>query len=230
MLKNNRFLPTITTTDKNHFRKLAEVKELGLEEICLFPTTIAYEERKSLYRELEKTRVKKIPLVHLREDFKVEEIEYFSIRYQTEIFNTHPAEQSPIPPEWLKYKKRIYIENTLYAWDKKEVQNFGGICLDFAHLEDTRRLRREIYQKNLEIIGRFFCGCGHLSGVNNEKKYSRKFGVEYYSDHLFRDYSDFDFLKKYPKKYFPEIIALELENPIKEQLKLSEYLEKKLNL
>jgi hypothetical protein len=38
--------------------------------------------------------------------------------------------------------------------------------------------------------------------------------------------ADFDYLKNYPRKYFPPIIALELENSLKEQLQAKEYIEK----
>jgi len=38
------------------------------------------------------------------------------------------------------------------------------------------------------------------------------------------DFSELDYLRKYPKDYFSSLIALELENTIKEQLKAKEYI------
>ena len=228
-MQRRKILPTVVTTDGNHLKKLKEVNQLGLAEVCFFPTCLNLEERKNFYLLLEKSCLKKIPLVHLKDDFKLWEIEYFLKRFRTEVFNTHTSLQYPIPQEWLKCKDKIYIENTIFPWEAKELKKFGGICLDFSHLEDARLLRREIYEANIKLLDEHSCGCAHISAVKKDLKHNEEWDLDYYGDHYFETLSEFDYLKNYPEKYFPEIIAIELENPIKEQLKVKEYLEKMLN-
>ncbi|HOZ37095.1 MAG TPA: hypothetical protein PLR18_04705 [bacterium] len=59
--------PSITTITPGGWReKLEEIKQLGIEEFCLFPTMMDGPERKELYEELKKMKIKKIPLVHLK--------------------------------------------------------------------------------------------------------------------------------------------------------------------
>ena len=62
---------TSARRDKGHWKKqLQEINQLGIKEIALFPTTLKPKARKNLYKELEKSCIKKIKLVHLRdEDF-----------------------------------------------------------------------------------------------------------------------------------------------------------------
>lgn len=229
-MEKRKIYPTIVTTDGKHLEKLKEVNMLGLEEVCVFLTGLSPQERKDFYKELEKSSIRKIPLVHLKEDFKLWEIEYFSKTYQTEVFNTHTSRQYPIPQEWFKHKERIYIENTIYPWDGEELEKFAGVCLDFSHLEDARLLRKKIYEVNIKLLDIHSCGCAHISAIKKDLEYSKKWNLDYRSDHLFGDLSEFDYLKNYPKKYFPEIMALELENSIEEQLKAKEYIERILSL
>lgn len=228
-MKKRKILPTIVTTDKKHFLKLKEVEKLGLEEVCFFPTNLKKEERKKFYLKLEKSSLRKIPFVHLRSDMELWELEYFIDTFGTEIFNTHSGFDFPISKEWLKYNEIIYIENTISFWDKEELKNFGGICIDFSHLEDARLIRKDIYNKNIKIIEEFPCSCAHISAIKKKAKYSPEFKINYYNDHYFNQLSEFDYLKNYPKKYFSKIIALELENSIEEQLKAKQYIEKLLN-
>ena len=230
IMEKRKIFPSITTTDGNHLDKLKEVNRLRLEEVCFFPTCLNPKERKNFYPLLEKSRLRKIPLVHLKDDFKLWEIEYYLKNFQTEVFNAHTSLEFPIPQEWLKYKDKIYIENTVSAWDKEELEKFAGVCLDFSHLEDARLLRKEIYEVNIKLLDKHSCGCGHISAVSKNPMYSKEYNINYYSIHYFEALSEFDYLKNYPKKYFPQIIALELENSIKEQLKAKEYIERILDL
>ena len=43
--------------------------------------------------------------------------------------------------------------------------------------------------------------------------------------HVLESFSEMDYLKNYPQEYFPEYMAIELENSLAEQLKIKEYLE-----
>jgi len=224
-----KLLPTITTiTGSNWKDKINEVRELRLEEIALFPTCLNKEQRKTLYSLLKQTSVKRIPFVHLRTDMDVEELEYLVKEYDVSVFNVHSEKEYPIPREWLvKFRELICIENTHTPLDENEIKNFGGICLDLAHLENLRILEPEKYAEQMEIINKFPIKCNHISVIKkdfsfvDEKK--RKLA---YDSHFMDNVFELDYLKNYSKKYFSEYCAIELENSISEQLEAIEYIKK----
>lgn len=223
--KKRKVFLSITTTDGKHLEKLKEVNKLGVVEVCVFLTGLGSQKRKDFYKELEKSSIRKIPLVHLRTDMDLEEIGYFVNNFQTEAFNNHSFHHYSLIYDWSKYREKIFLESSIYGYYKEEVEKFGGICIDFAHAEDDRLIRPDFYQKEIEFIEKYHCGCAHLSGIKREAIWEEERDGMTYHDHRFKDLSEFDYLKKYPKEYFPEIIALELENSIKEQLKAKKYIE-----
>ena len=201
---------------------------MGIKELCFFPTALEKEERKKACQALEKSKIKSIPFVHLRHDMEPEEAEFFIRRFRTKVFNIHSSSVF-LSEKWRRYRKIIYIENTVFVWQEEELKNFAGVCLDFSHLEDFRLTKREIYGGNIKILEKYPCGCGHISAVSSTPKYSAEFDLNYYSEHHFESLADFDYLKNYPRKYFPPIIALELENSLEEQLRVKRYIEKIIN-
>lgn len=221
-----KIFPTIVTTDGKHLEKLEEVNKLGLVEVCVFLTGLGSQKRKDFYKELKKSSIRKIPLVHLRTDVELEELDYFVNNFQTEAFNSHSFHHYPLIYDWSKYKEKIFLENRLFCFYKEEVEKFGGICIDFTHIEDDRLTRPDFYQKEIEFIEKYYCGCAHISEIKKEAIWEEEKNKVTYHNHMFKELSEFDYLKKYPKKYFSQIMALELENSIKEQLKAKVYIEK----
>jgi hypothetical protein len=223
-----KIFPTIVTTAYNHsfsnyLEKIKEADVLGIRELCFFPTALEKEERKKAYQALGKSKIRKIPFVHLRHDTEPEEVEFFIKRFGTKVFNIHFSPHF-LSEEWSKYRKKIYLENTVYPWKEEEIKNFAGVCLDFSHLEDFRLLYPAGFRENIRILEKYPCGCGHISAVNSNPKYAAEFDLNYYSQHYFESLADFDYLKNYPRKYFPPIIALELENSLEEQLEARDYI------
>ncbi len=221
-----QILPTITTITPGAWReKVKEVKRLKLKEVALFPTCLNQAERKELYQLLEEANIKSIPLVHLRSDMEIWELDYLVQHYQTKVFNTHPAREYPIPADWGKYKNLIYIENTYEPFDEEEIGEFGGICLDFSHLENNRLFRKETYEHNIKIIEKYPCGCNHVSPAKDSAFLNKEArNRENQHPHFLKNLSGLDYLKQYPLSYFSSWVALELENTIGEQLKAKEYI------
>ncbi|MDP3990855.1 MAG: hypothetical protein Q8P63_00980 [Candidatus Nealsonbacteria bacterium] len=221
---NMQIFPTITTKTKSGWKsKVEEVRILKLKEVSVFLSCLLPQERKELYQALKKTKVQKIPLVHLRDDVELWELDYLREHYQTAIFNTHSGREFPFKNNLDKYKKEIYIENAYYSFDEEELKEFAGICLDFSHLENDRLLRPEIYQQDIKLIEKYPLGCGHISAINSMTNMDKE-GSAWRCSHFFENLFEFDYLKRYPLKYFPSIIAIELENSIKDQLKVKEYI------
>ncbi len=220
-----KILPAITTKTKSAWRdKVKEVKDLGLKEVALFPTCLKQEERKQLYQLLKQTKVERIPFVHIRNDMEPWEMDYLIEHYQTEVFNTHTEREFPFLYNLDKYKKTIYIENCLYPFDEKELQEFGGICLDFSHLENARVFQPARYQQNIKLIEKYPVGCSHISPAKNFPMLNKKDKAFPEEPHYLNDLSELDYLKRYPLEYFGPLTALEFENNIRLQLKAKEYI------
>ncbi len=221
--KNRRIFPSITTTpDSDWKEKIEEVIRLGLKEVSLFLTFLRKSERKELYKLLERTKIEKIPLVHLRSDMDLKELDYLKENYKTEVFNTHTERRYPFLYNIDKYRDIIYIENSSLPLDEKEIKNFAGVCLDMAHLENKRLLDREMYKKEVEVIEKYPCGCNHISCIK-KTPFKDKDKLKYDS-HLLEDLSEFDYLKRMSTEYFSPLLNIELVNSIEEQLKARDYI------
>lgn len=227
-----KILLGLTTTKKSDWRgKVKEVDELGLTEIALFLTCLEVGKRKELYKLLEKTNLKEIPLVHLRDDFKKWEFDYLIKRFKTRVFNTH---FDRLDEEFLRncwnYKKMIYLENNhdfslgMVKW----LESFAGFCFDASHFEDYALIQKLPNHKNLpKYLKKYKIGCSHISAVRKKPFFiNEKEGrLAYYNSHYLRDLSELDYVKKYIR-YLSPICAVELENSFKEQLKAKKYIEK----
>ncbi|MBI2450663.1 MAG: hypothetical protein HYV47_03990 [Candidatus Nealsonbacteria bacterium] len=217
-------LPAITTIF-DWQSKVEEIKKIGLEEVALFPTCLNPRERGKLYDLLKGTKIKKIPFVHLRSDMAKDEIYYLIKNYHTRVFNMHTKREYPYPPDCQEYRDMIYIENTYDPFDEKEIQEFAGICLDFAHLANSKIFKSDMYSHNIKLIEKYGCGCNHVAPAKNYSIFEKEVKLsEGQHAHILDNLSELDYLKEFPKKYFGKFVALELENSIKEQLEAKNYI------
>lgn len=223
-------LPTVTSFHEaglGDWRdKFKEIDLLGLEKVAVFVTTIGFDERQELYRALENTKLEEIPFVHIRSDMHSEELEYFINHWKTKVFNFHLLSEFPLEYDLSKYFFKICIENTYAPILEKDLAGFGGLCLDFSHMEDARRSFLDLYKAWQETFASFPIGCGHISAIREEAWFDKRGSGSRHSYHRFEALSDFDYLKNFSPSQFPPVIALELENPLAEQLKAKEYVEK----
>ncbi|MFH1255086.1 MAG: hypothetical protein V1667_01280 [bacterium] len=231
---NKKILASLTTITPGLWRKKAEeINELGLEEIALFLTGLNVGARKELYGILEKTKLKNIPHVHLRDDMDVWELEYLESRFNAAVFNIH-GKNSAHPFDLLKLKKylpKIYIENQDYVPDREELKKTAGFCVDFSHWQDGIMLKRKNYDANMrQAIKNFSVGCSHISAVGKKVIENRdvvfnEIVYRDYSKHIFDNLEEFDYIANF-LDFLPDLISLELENSLAEQLKAKKYLEK----
>lgn len=224
------FLLGLTTTPGSDWHeKVTEIDKFDIEQIALFPTCLNSQKRQEIYGLLEKSKVKSIPHVHLRnEDMGRAEIEYLRDRFDSTLFNIHAT---PSALDYLDLSKDIagigiYIENSGMIPDyfEKLVKASSGICFDFAHCEDHYYIGKEKeYRPFVEMIDKYNIGCCHISAVGREK--SLEFdGDMRFSKHHFDNLDELDYIKRYVK-YLPEYASLELENSFSDQLEAKKYLE-----
>lgn len=221
-----KILPAITTIF-DWREKIEEVKSLGLEEVALFLTFVNPKERQEIFNLLKSAKVSSIPFVHLRSDHLPGELDYLIKNYHTKVFNIHTKKEYPYPADYEQYKDMIYIENTYEPLDEEEVEEFAGICLDLSHLESDRLFRPAIYKHNIGMIEKYGCGCNHIGPAKNNFSLIERREIKYLKNqhpHFLKNLSELDYLRNYPKNYFSEFAALEMENDIKEQLEAKDYI------
>jgi hypothetical protein len=221
MQKIVNIYPTITTM-KNWREKIIEADELGLTEVCFFPTSLTPLERKEAWQMLESTSIKYIPLVHLRHDTEIFEIEYYIRRFGTKFFNIHSQENGDFKQknDLSKYKQIICIENTLSPISDNELDNWAGLCLDASHMESMKLKNNPVHKLWLKMLKKHFPKVAHLSATRKESG-----NTDHYSFHVMKKLTDYNYVKRY-NEYLPEICAIEIENSISEQLEIKKYLEK----
>ncbi|MFA6306900.1 MAG: hypothetical protein WCV70_03000 [Patescibacteria group bacterium] len=238
-MANKKILPGLTTRTPGKWKnKVREIDELGLKEIALFPTSLNAEERRELYDLLEKTGLKKIPHVHLRDDMKLEELDYLTNKYGTEVFNVHSENDFyKSTRDYKNYFEKIYVENTVSNTPtENDLKRYAGLCFDLSHWQALVLSEGENGSENIKLkkFGQEHkIGCNHIAAVKPEKihYYDKSSKQDFYSydSHDLADLSELDYVKKY-KDYLADIISIELENPLKRQLEVKKYLEKILDL
>ncbi len=229
MINKEQFLPSITTIGENPASswqdKIQEASDLGIKKVAIFLTCLNKSQRKDFYSLLEESTIKEVSFVHIRSDMSPDELDYLQNKFKIKVFNTHTNRQHPLTYNLEKYNQEIFIENT-WPWDEQEIKKFAGLCLDFGHLYDAKILRPDDYKNNLKILKKYPIGCNHISAVDGEVAFFKtEIGERpFLSRHLFTDLSQFDYLKEYPKEWFSNFCAMELENSLKEQLKAIDYI------
>lgn len=226
-MADRKILVSLTTLSENGWKeKVEEISKNKIEEIALFLTGLNEKGRKELYLELGKTSVRSIPHVHIRTDMHPKELKFLIEYFKTKIFNIHPLSEYPLVYDYSDYASRIFLENAQNVPSDEELQRFGGLCVDFTHWENETLLGNSLYEKNIRRKAEIYpIGCGHVSAVSKELTPSvideNKLA---YDSHILKSPEELDYIKKY-KKYIPDIVSLELENPISEQLEAKKYIE-----
>lgn len=221
-------LPSLTSTKKDRIDSfVADLTASKVRAIALFPTTLKPEERRRLYRSLERIDGLVIPHVHLRSDCDDAEIGYLIHRFGTEVFNVHPARsQTAFVPESNRWVKKISLENSDVLPLADQLEGYGGICPDFSHWEAARRARDPEYRGFEELVRRFPVRCCHISAIREGDPNPWNGRTDH---HHFTRLEDFDYMERY-RDFLPrDWVSLELENPLAEQLQAMERLNQLFN-
>ena len=224
-----KFYPTITAISGNQYKKINEAEKLNIKKLCVFFSPLNIEERKKLYKELEKSTIEEIPFAHIRGDFTKDEMYFLKKRFKTKLFNFHSENQYPIKYDFSEFKNQIYIENTTTQFSDYEIKKYAGLCLDVSHLENDRLTKNDRYIYFSDLISKMNCACGHASAIKETSTYYGEVKNERYDKHVYSDLKDFDYLLKY-KDILPETIAIEVENTLEEQIEAIKYINNLLKL
>lgn len=202
-------------------RKLKEIEKYKIKKFALFVEEIEKKQRWELYNkllDLKKRQFVEIPLVHLRHDSELKEIIFLKKNFKTKYFNIHDFCFGDIH-KWRGSYKDLYLELGFHnSLDKRaEVNKIGGFCIDLAHFKISKdnRTKEFNYINKRKTVSRYF-KCNHLNGCSMDSK--KQF-------HRVRNIKDLEYLKTLPKFIFGKVIALEMYNSIKDQLKYKKFLE-----
>lgn len=201
--------------------KIIEIEKFKIKRVSLFLTFLEPQEKKKIYELILSSNIKEIPLVHLRHDMAKEEIDFFIKKFNTKCFTIH-ENHFDFLEKWKPFYKKLFLE---FNYDNKvpkniNVDKIGGFCIDLSHFKSSeqRKTKDDLYIiKNKDKL---FLG-NHLNGYDKERRLDM---------HTVNSVKDFDYLKTLPKFIFGKYIALEMFNPINEQLKFKKYLEKFLKI
>jgi hypothetical protein len=212
--------PSITSQEGNWKRNISDAKSLGLTEVCFFPTPTTPGEREEQYALLKETNIKYIPLVHIMSDMQSWELQFFIDTFHTTAFNIHSKNEFPQQYDLSAFKSIIYVETRLCNLDA-ELPDWPGVCPDFTHIEDAKYQNPNLYKDFMRYLKIGKLKISHVSAIDQTLTPPKP-------DHTYKSLSDFDYLQHY-QQYLPEIIALELNNPLEEQLTVKEYIWKMLH-
>lgn len=217
-----RVLVSVTgNKEKDWKSKLDEIEKYRIRKIALFLECFTKKQRQKIYKALLASRIKKIPLVHIRNDMSKQELELLLKNFKVKCFTIHESSFRYLK-KWNSFYKKLFLElNTDNLVPKNvNVSKIGGFCIDLSHFKVTeKKLTKDFkYIIKRKKIARYFT-CNHLNGYSYKKNKDL---------HTVKSLKDFSYLKTLPKFLFGKHIALEVDNSISEQLKFKKHVMKLL--
>lgn len=203
-------------------KKLKDAEKNNIKKIALFLELINESDKKKVYKFLESSKIKKIPLVHIRNDMKKWELKLLREKFGAKYLTIH-EDSFRYLKKWEGHHKFLYLEmnfnNSIAKYVK--VNKIAGFCVDLAHFKaaEERWTKEFEYVLSRKNVRRYF-KCNHLNGFD----YKIRKDV-----HKIRAMPEFEYLKTLPRFLFGDCIALEIFNNIEQQIKFKEYLVKMLN-
>ena len=196
-------------------KQLKDINKLNIPKIALFLECMELPERKEVYKELSDSKVKNIPLVHVRGDMEREELIFLKKNFKSSYFTIHENEFKFLP-KWRGFQKNIFLEMNTDDHVSKSVklERIGGFCVDISHFKVAEQKWSEEFEYTIKKSLKRFA-CNHLNG------YSYKLNSDL---HIIKSLKEFDYLETMPSFIFGKAIALETGNSIAEQIKFKKYI------
>jgi len=215
---SKRLLVSITGITHHDWQsKLADINRRKIKTIALFLEMFLPKERHALYKALKKSCVKKIPLVHAKNDMTLSEFKFLYDNFGAKHFNIH-ENSFPHMHKWQGFHHLLFLELNYDNNVPSEVDmaRVKGLCIDLSHFAAARDRRAAEYDfiMRRRRVKHYF----ELNHLNGYDPVSKK------DVHTVRSISQFDYLKRIPKFLFGRYIGLEMFNSIPEQLEYKRYL------
>jgi len=214
---SKKILVSITGSKEADWQsKLDEINKRSIKKIALFLEIFEKSQRNKIYKALLSSCVKKIPLVHLRNDMTAEELIFLKENFNPKYFTIHESSFKHLD-KWKGFEKQLFLEMNTdnVVPEMVKVDKIGGFCVDLSHfkVEQVKKSKEFAYISERKNIGKYF-KCNHLNG------YSYKTNKDV---HTIKNLNQFAYLTTLPKFVFGEYIAMETFNPISQQLKFRDH-------
>ena len=200
--------------------KILEANFFKLKKVALFLSRLTKKDRIKVYELLLDSSIKEIPLVHARHDMDLIEYKFLQKEFNVKYFNLHDDISKIINKKKLNsISKKLLLELGFMNHNMKKISlsTLKGFCIDLSHFKSSEERCSSEFEFALKYKNKkSMFVANHLSGHNLKEKicirkiHSRK---------------EFHYLETLPNFVFGKIIALEVCNPIKEQLEFRTYLQ-----
>jgi hypothetical protein len=215
---SERILVSITGTKDRHWQnKIKEINKFNIERVALFLERFNEKQIQEIYEALLSSKIKEIPLVHIKDETKKEELDFLSKRFNSNYFTIHESGFDYLK-NWECFYQNLYLEldTNNFISQLVEVDKIGGFCIDLSHF----KVQLNKWSKEFDYIlerrkSAHYFDCNHLNGYDPQNNDDL---------HTIRNLKDFDYLKTLPKFLYGDVVALEVENSISEQLEFKKYL------
>ncbi len=134
---SNRILVGITGNKDICWQvKLKEIEKYRISNVALFLEYFAETQRKRIYKALLNSSIKKIPLVHIRNDMDKEELKFLVKNFDSEYLTIH-EDSFDVLEKWRGYYKKLFLEMDADNFISKtvKVEKIGGFCVDLSHFK-----------------------------------------------------------------------------------------------
>jgi hypothetical protein len=217
-IKKSKILLGITgDKDIHHIEKIEEAIKNKIDCVSLFLQYLPAKKREKIYNKIGDSTIKEIPLVHIGKDVEKKELYFLFQKYKTRFFTIHESDFD-ILSKWRGFYKHLFLEmstDNIVAKNVK-VEKIGGFCVDLAHYQKQKDRKTVDYQYVYDRrMKKNLFRCNHLSG------YSHK---EMMDLHCVKNEKEFDYLRNIPDFVFGEVVAIEVNNKIKEQIEFKNYI------
>ena len=211
----------ITGSKDIHWKsKLAEIEKFKIDKASLFLEQFSTKiQRKKIYKAILESRIKEIPLIHIRNEMDKDELSFLLEKFKNSYLTIHENSFKYLE-KWKGFHKNLYLEMNYNNSVPRnvDVKKIGGFCVDLAHFKasEERWTKEFLYESSKN---KKYFKCNHLSGFSFKQNRDV---------HFPKNKEDFNYLKTLPKFIFGNVIAIEINNSIKEQLEFKKYIIKLL--
>lgn len=225
-IKQNNFskkiIVGITGQKEEHWKnKLKEIEKFRISKAALFLECFSKKQRLKIYTALLNSKIKEIPLVHIRNDMIKKELFFLEKNFNSKYFTIH-EDSFKVLKKWNGFHKKLFLEFNYdnFVSSSVNIKKIGGFCVDFSHFkaEEEKWSKEFEYIIKRRAIHKYFA-CNHLNGYSEEKNKDM---------HNITSLKNFSYLETLPKFLFGKVIAIETNNSISEQLKYKRYVVKVL--
>ena len=201
--------------------KLDEIKKYGIKKFALFLSRLEKAERDKIYKPLLSSQIKKIPLIHIRNDMSKKELLFLIKNFKPLYLTIHESGFNYLK-KWQGLHKYLFLEMNYdnFVPENVRVRKIGGFCIDLPHFKSAEKNMTKDFQFVIKRrkIKKYF-KCNHIGGFSYKSNKDL---------HTVKNLKELSYLKTLPKFLFGKCMAIELDNPISEQLEFKKHIIKLL--